>query len=49
MKLTLEAVAALTGGKILSGDPELTVFGVASLLDASREEASFLCTQRVCK
>ena len=28
MKLTLEAVAALTGGKILSGDPELTVFGV---------------------
>ena len=46
MKLTLEAVAALTGGKILSGDPELTVFGVASLLDASREEASFLGNEK---
>ena len=46
MKLTLEAVAALTGGKILSGAPELTVFGVASLLDASREEASFLGNEK---
>ena len=46
MKLTLEAVAALTGGKILSGDPELTVFGVASLLDASHEEASFLGNEK---
>ncbi|WP_300776665.1 LpxD N-terminal domain-containing protein, partial [uncultured Akkermansia sp.] len=46
MKLTLEAVAALTGGKILSGNPELTVFGVASLLDASREEASFLGNEK---
>ncbi len=27
MKLSLEAVAALTGGKILSGDPELTDSG----------------------
>ena len=31
MKLTLEAVAALTGGKILSGDPELTVFSAVKL------------------
>ena len=38
MKLTLEAVAALTGGKILSGDPELTVFGVACVVDAYRVE-----------
>ena len=29
MKLSLEAVAALTGGTILSGDPELNVLGVA--------------------
>lgn len=46
MKLTLEAVAVLTGGKILSGDPELAVFGVASLLDATREEASFLGNEK---
>lgn len=46
MKLTLEAVAALTGGTILSGDPELTVFGVAALLDATREEASFLGNEK---
>lgn len=46
MKLSLEAVAALTGGKILSGDPELSVFGVASLLEASHEEASFLGNEK---
>lgn len=46
MKLTLEAVAALTGGKILSGNPEATVFGVASLLDATSEEVSFLGNEK---
>ena len=46
MKLSLEAVAALTGGTILSGDPELNVFGVASLLDATPEEASFLGNEK---
>lgn len=49
MKLTLEAVAALTGGTILSGDPEQTVFGVASLHDATREEASFLGNEKYFK
>lgn len=46
MKLTLEAVASLTGGNILSGDPALTVFGVASLLDATHEEVSFLGNEK---
>ena len=46
MKLSLEAVAALTGGTILSGDPELNVCGVASLLDATPEEASFLGNEK---
>lgn len=34
------------GEPILSGDPELNVFGVASLLDATPEEASFLGNEK---
>ncbi len=46
MKLSLEAVANLTGGVILSGDPALNVFGVAALNDATKEDASFLGNEK---
>ena len=42
MDLRLDALAALTGGEILTGDPALVVTGVSSLDEATPAEASFL-------
>lgn len=47
MTLNLEALVALTGGNIISGDPgDLSITGVASLLDACGEEGSFLGNEK---
>lgn len=46
MTLTLEALVALTGGKILEGNPDVAITGVASLLEACNEEASFLGNEK---
>lgn len=49
MNLTLSEVLALTGGKILSGAPEATVSGVATLADATPQEVSFLGNEKYYK
>lgn len=49
MNLTLSEVLALTGGKILSGAPETTVSGVATLADATPSEVSFLGNEKYYK
>ncbi len=46
MKLTLEKLAQLTGGKILRSGSRDTFTGVASLLDADPEEISFLGNEK---
>ena len=46
MKLTLEKLAQLTGGKILRGDSRAEFTGVASLHDAGKEEISFLGNEK---
>lgn len=46
MKLSLEKLAELTGGKILRGDPCHEYAGVASLLDADGTEISFLGNEK---
>lgn len=46
MKLTLEKLAQLTGGKVLRGDSCVEFTGVASLKDATGEEISFLGNEK---
>lgn len=46
MNINLDTVAELTGGKIIKGDPSLVISGVASLLDATPSEASFLGNEK---
>lgn len=46
MKLTLEKLAQLTGGKVLRGDSCAEFTGVASLHDAGRDEISFLGNEK---
>lgn len=49
MNLSLTEVLALTGGKILTGAPETTVSGVATLADATPNEISFLGNEKYFK
>lgn len=49
MNLSLTEVLALTGGKILSGAPETTVSGVATLAEATPSEISFLGNEKYFK
>ncbi len=49
MNLSLSEVLALTGGKILSGAPETTVSGVATLAEATPNEVSFLGNEKYYK
>lgn len=46
MKLALDAIASLTGGNLISGDPSKQIFGVAALSDATSEDASFLGNEK---
>lgn len=49
MNLSLSEVLALTGGKILTGAPETTVSGVATLADATPNDVSFLGNEKYFK
>ncbi len=49
MNLSLSEVLALTGGKILTGAPETTVSGVATLADATPSDVSFLGNEKYFK
>lgn len=46
MRLTLAQIAALCGGRILQGDPELTLEGFAGLREAKRGDLSFFGSER---
>lgn len=46
MALSLEALVELTGGIILEGNPDVRITGVASLLEARCDEASFLGNEK---
>ena len=46
MELTLAEVAALTGGRILTGDPEALLSGFAGLREASAGDLSFFANER---
>ncbi len=49
MNLSLSEVLALTGGKILTGAPETTVSGVATLAEATPSDVSFLGNEKYFK
>ena len=49
MNLSLTDVLSLTGGKIISGSPETTVSGVATLAEATPTEISFLGNEKYYK
>lgn len=49
MNLSLTEVLALTGGKILTGAPETTVSGVATLAEATPSDISFLGNEKYFK
>ena len=46
MEITLEQLAALTGGVILRGDPQTLLKGIAALREAGREDLSFFGNER---